>query len=262
MSAPAQRRIVIARDADGLATAAAERLIARIAANKQRIAICLTGGSTPKQLYELLATPVWRTRIPWPRVHWFLSDERFVPPHDPLSNIGMARRAFLDACAPPQTVHAIRADVTTPEEAARLYEQELRAFHAATNNDAAPLFDLVLLGVGPDGHTASLFPGDPAVAEMARWVLGVKQANVAPFVPRVSLTLPCLGTTREMLILASGAGKKPILERVFADDDLPAAHARAAYGETIWLIDQAAAPQRAGGGHDDTGMHSDDAGAN
>jgi 6-phosphogluconolactonase len=177
-------------------------------------------------------------------VHWFISDERFVPQDDPLSNFGMARRAFLDACAPPQNIHPIRTDVASPDESARLYEIELRAFGVARGG--GPLFDLVLLGAGPDGHTASLFPGFPATKETKHWVVGVPQANVAPFVPRVSLTLPCLASANEMLFLASGHDKMNILARVFADDDLPAAHAHSANGETIWLIDEAAAPPNAG----------------
>jgi len=235
--------IIVERDAHALAEAAAQNLIARARENTGEPAICLTGGSTPKRLYELLATPEWRARLPWPRVQWFIGDDRFVPPNDPLSNIGMARRTFLDACAPPENVHAIPTDASSPEEAARFYEQTLRAFQARHRSDNAPLFDLVLLGVGPDGHTASLFPGYPAAAETERWVAGVLKAHVAPFVPRVSLTLPCLAQCREMLLLASGHEKRAILSRVFAGEDLPAAHAKSARGETWWMIDKAAAPE-------------------
>ncbi|HEY0219900.1 MAG TPA: 6-phosphogluconolactonase, partial [Afipia sp.] len=190
----------------------------------------------------LLASSPWRERIPWERIHWFIGDDRFVPQDDPLSNMGMARRAFLDACASPENVHLIRTDAATPDEAARLYEQALRAFQGSRGK--IPLFDLVLLGVGPDGHTASLFPGFPAANEAKLWVAGVPQANVAPFVPRVSLTLPCLGSAREMLFLAAGHDKQAILTRVFAGENLPAARAHAADGETIWLIDEAAMPRK------------------
>ncbi|MBX9710605.1 MAG: 6-phosphogluconolactonase [Xanthobacteraceae bacterium] len=238
----ARRQIIVVKDAPALAQTAAQRLVACIERGPAQTAICLTGGSTPKRLYELLAVSPWREQIPWPRVHWFIGDDRFVPQDNPLSNTGMARRAFLDACAPPQNVHPIRTDVATPDEAARLYESELRAFGASRGG--GPLFDLVLLGVGPDGHTASLFPGFPAANETKLWVAGVPVANVAPFVPRVSLTLPCLESAHEVLFMASGHDKKSILSRVFAGEYLPAARAHAASGETIWLIDEAAAPQK------------------
>jgi 6-phosphogluconolactonase len=239
-------RIIVEPDMAALAEHAAARLVARAAENTGEPAICLTGGSTPKRLYELLATPEWRTQLPWARLHWFIGDDRFVPPDDELSNIGMARRAFLDGCAPPKNVHAIPTDAASPDEAARLYEQTLRHFQAHHRADGAPLFDLVLLGVGPDGHTASLFPGYPAAAETEHWVAGVPQAHVAPFVPRVSLTLPCLAQCREMLLMASGHDKRTILSRVFAGEDLPAAHAQSSRGETWWLIDKAAAPEPSG----------------
>jgi 6-phosphogluconolactonase len=242
--APADHRKIIAvPDPTALAKAAADRVVARIAANAARVAICLAGGSSPKQLYQLLATEAYRSRIPWDRVHWFVGDERFVPATDPLSNIAMMRDAFLDRCAPIANVHPIATDSADPDEAAHRYERELKSFYGANELDSArPLFDVVLLGVGPDGHTASLFPGYPAVAETRRWVIDVPKANVEPFVPRVTLTLPALGSCREMLIEASGAGKRPILTRVFAGEDLPANRAHS-IGETIWLVDAAALPE-------------------
>lgn len=241
MNAALSREVIVVPDAAALAASAAQRLVARIGQAGEYPAICLTGGSTPKRLYELLATPPWRERIPWLRVHWFIGDDRFVPPDDPLNNMGMARRAFLDVCAPAGNIHAI-PPAAAPDDAAGLYEAELQEF-AATRRMGKPLFDLVLLGVGPDGHTASLFPNDAtALSERSRWVVGVAHANVAPFVPRVSLTLPCLAQTGEMLILAAGADKQPILRRVFAGEDLPATHARSASGNTLWMLDQAAAP--------------------
>jgi len=236
-------RIIVKPDTAALAESAAQNLVARARENTGEPAICLTGGSTPKRLYQLLAAPEWRDQLPWQRVHWFIGDDRFVPPDDGLSNIGMARRAFLDSCAPPQNVHPIPTDAASPDEAAWLYEQMLRDFQTRHRTDGAPLFDLVLLGVGPDGHTASLFPGDPAASETGRWAVGVPQAHVAPFVPRVSLTLPCLAQCREMLLLASGPGKRAILSRVFAGEDLPAARAQSTRGETWWLIDKDAAPE-------------------
>jgi 6-phosphogluconolactonase len=237
------RKIIAVADPAALAKAAADRVLAGIAANAARVAICLAGGSSPKQLYQLLATEAYRSRIPWDRVHWFVGDERFVPAADPLSNIAMMRDAFLDRCAPIANIHPIATDSAGPDEAARRYERELKSFYGADELDPGrPLFDVVLLGVGPDGHTASLFPGYPAVEETRRWVIEVPKANAEPFVPRVTLTLPALGSCREMLFEASGAGKRAILSRVFAGEDLPANRARST-GETIWLVDTAALPE-------------------
>jgi 6-phosphogluconolactonase len=237
------RRVIPVADAKALAKTAADRMMARIAANGARVAICLTGGSSPKQLYELLATEAYRSQIPWPRVHWFIGDERFVPADDPLNNMGMARRTFLDLCAPTANVHPIPTDTADPDEAARFYESELQSFYGANQLDSArPLFDAVLMGVGPDGHTASLFPGYPALEETERWVVGVPEAHVAPFVPRVTLTLLALNSCREMLFEVSGADKRAILTRVLAGENLPANRARS-MGETIWLVDKAALPE-------------------
>ena len=247
MAANAHRSIIAVADAAAMATAAAERVVARIEAHGGRVAICLTGGSSPKQLYELFATDPYKNRIPWDRVHWFIGDDRFVPPTDPLNNMGMARRLFLNRFAPPDHIHPIDTTAASPDEAARRYEAELKAFHGADRLDPAqPLFDLVLLGIGPDGHIASMFPGYPASFETERWVVGVAKANVEPFVRRVTLTFPALASCREMLFEISGAGKRAILTRVLANDDLPASRAHST-GETIWLVDRAALPEDFGG---------------
>jgi 6-phosphogluconolactonase len=238
-----QRKVIAVRDAGALAQAAAERVLARIAANFGRIAICLTGGSSPKALYELLATDSYRSKIPWDRTHWFIGDERFVPTSDARNNMAMARSIYLDRFAPASHIHPIPTDTNNPDEAAARYEDELKLFYGASKLDPArPLFDLVLMGIGPDGHTASLFPGYPAVEESARWVVGVPKANVEPFVPRVSLTLPALACCREMLFEVAGAGKRAILTWVLSGENLPAARARS-NGETVFLVDAAALPE-------------------
>jgi 6-phosphogluconolactonase len=127
--APADHRKIIAvPDPTALAKAAADRVVARIAANAARFAIFLAGGWSPKQLYQLLATEAYRSQIPWDRVHWFVGDERFVPAADPLSNIAMMRDAFLDRCAPIANVHPIATDSADPDEAAHRYERELKSF--------------------------------------------------------------------------------------------------------------------------------------
>jgi 6-phosphogluconolactonase len=237
------RHVITVADPAALAKAAAERVIARIKANPGRAAICLTGGSSPKALYQLLASDAYRSRIPWDHVHWFIGDERYVPSTDPLNNMAMARNIFLDRYAPADNIHPIPTDLADPEECARAYESELKSYYGASVlNPARPLFDLVLMGVGPDGHTASLFPGYPAVEETERWVVGVPKANVEPFVPRVSLTLPVLGSCHEMLFEAAGADKRAILTRVFEGEDLPANRA-CTMGANVWLVDQAALPE-------------------
>ena len=236
-------KVIEVSDSVALAKAAAERVMARIAASGDRLAICLTGGSSPKQLYQLLATDAFRSRIPWDRVHWFIGDERFVPADDPLNNMGMARQIFLDRWAPASNIHPIPTDTADPNKAARRYENELQTFYGAARLDPArPLFDVVLMGVGPDGHTASLFPAYPAIEATGRWVVGVPQAHVEPFVPRVTLTLPALNSCREMLFEVAGSEKRAILTRVLDGENLPANRAHST-GETIWLVDTAALPE-------------------
>jgi len=243
MAESGHRKLIEFADAAALAEAAALRLLARIAANPGRIAVCLTGGSSPKQLYELLTTEDYHSKIPWERVHWFIGDERFVSESDERNNMAMARRSFLDRFAPSANIHPIPTDLASPDEAAAHYERELKAFQGdgRLDDSVRPLFDLVLMGVGPDGHTASLFPDYPALQETERWVVGVPEAHVEPFVPRVTLTLPALASCREMLFEVSGAGKRAILTRVLAGEPLPANRARSR-GETVWLVDKAALP--------------------
>ena len=247
MNSKQQREIVVVADTAALAESAAQRLISRVA-QSGRSAVCLTGGSSPEGLYRLLAEEPWRGKVPWDRVHWFMGDDRFVPESDPLSNMGMARRLFLAAVGAPRgNIHPIPTDANYPEGAANIYEDELKNFYGADRLDPArPLFDLVLMGLGPDGHTASLFPGYPAMAESVRWVVGVPEAHVEPFVPRVTLTLPALAACREMLFEAAGPEKRAILTRVLAGENLPANRAHA-LGETVWLVDKAALPENFGG---------------
>jgi 6-phosphogluconolactonase len=248
MAAAGQPKLIVAADAAALAQAAAERVMARIAANPGRIAICLTGGSSPKKLYQLLGSDAYRDKIPWERVHWFIGDERFVPESDPLNNMAVARATFLDGNAPAGHIHPIPTTTDNPDAGAEAYARELQAFYGAEQLDPLlPLFDMVLMGAGPDGHTASLFPGFPETEETERWVVGVPEANVAPFVPRVSLTLPALASCREMLFEIAGHDKRPILTRLLNGETLPALRARSK-GETVWLVDRAALPEGIRGG--------------
>jgi len=240
----AQPDIVVVADAAALAQEAARRLIDRVG-TKDRAAVCLTGGSSPADLYRLLGEQPWRGKVPWDRVHWFIGDDRFVPEADPLSNMGMARRLFLNRVrAPSENIHPIATNANDPEGAARLYEAELKRFYGADRLDPArSLFDFVLMGLGSDGHIASLFPRSPALDEKEHWAVGVAEAGMEPYVPRVSLTFPALASTQEMLFLVDGAHKRDILSRVISGEDLPA---RRAYsdGDLVWLIDRAAAPEK------------------
>jgi 6-phosphogluconolactonase len=243
MAEGGKRKIIPVADPAALAKVAADRLLARISANSGRIAICLTGGSSPRQLYALLATDAYRSKIPWDRVHWFMGDERLLPSSDVFSNMKVARELFLDQCAPASNIHPIPTTVANPNVSAERYAKELKSFYGAEDLDPDhPLFDLVLMGVGPDGHTASLFPGYPALDKTELWVVGVPRANVEPFVPRVTLTLPVLNSCREMLFEVTGCDKRAILKRVLGGEDLPANRAHSA-GETVWLVDRAALPE-------------------
>lgn len=238
-------KLTTVADPDALAQAAATHLMARLADPRDRLAVCLTGGSSPEGLYRLLPSEPCRSRIPWERVHWFWGDDRFVPPDDKRSNAGAARRLFLDRVpAPAANIHPIPTDANDVDAAARRYAAELRAFYGAERLDPArPLFDLVLMGVGNDGHTASLFPGQRQVDETERWAVGVPEAGMEPYVPRVSLTLPALASTREMLFLVQGRGKREVVARIMQGADLPAARAHA-QGDLVWLIDRDATPER------------------
>ncbi len=242
---PGQRQhpdVIVAPDAEALARMAAERMMARLPATDGQLAVCLTGGSTPERLYEMLASD-YSAAVPWARIRWFWGDDRFVPQSDPRSNAGVARRLMLDRVpAPVENIHPIPTDAETVDEAALRYEMELQSYYGAERlTPGRPLFDIVLMGLGSDGHTASLFPGQAGLEEETRWVVGVPQAGMEPFVPRVTLTFPAMASTRELLFLVTGASKRDVLGRVLAGGDLPAARARSE-GSLVWLVAQDAMP--------------------
>ncbi len=226
-------------DPEALARRAADVLLEAVRATYGRCAIALSGGSTPKRLYEMLAQTPYRETFPWQRVHLFWGDERFVPPTDPRSNFRMAREALL-SCVPIPTanVHPIPTEGEAPEEAAREYERTLKSFYGAERLDPKrPLFDVTLLGLGEDGHIASLFPGTKALSERERWVVEVTDGASEP---RISLTYPALESSRSVLFLVAGAGKQAILTRVLrGDQSFPAARLRPV-GSLLWLADAAA----------------------
>lgn len=231
-------RVEAAANPEALARLAAERIIALGRAAEGRFALCLSGGSTPRRLYGLLAEPPYRDLFPWRNAHWFWGDERFVPWEDPESNYRMVREALLERAAiPPANIHAIETRGNAAD-CARAYERELKAFYGAEELDPhRPLFDVTLLGLGEDGHTASLFPGSPALGERTRWV-----AEVEGFRPetRITLTYRALESSRHIFFLAAGKGKAEMLKRVLAgDESLPAARLKSE-GEITWLVDAAA----------------------
>jgi 6-phosphogluconolactonase len=229
-------RVEVVEDGDALARAAGETIIARLSNAGERAAVALTGGRTPEALYSLLATEPYRSRIAWQRIHWFWGDERFVPHDDARNNARMAIEALLSRVAvPSRNIHRIRTDVPDPAESARLYEETLREFQGARSLLAEPLFDVVLMGMGADGHTASLYPGDSALDEKQRWVVPVAQAKLEPLVPRVTLTFPALASTRQMLFLVAGADKREALARIESGEALPAGRATS-NGGLAWLI--------------------------
>ena len=237
---PAFGTLRVCEDAADLAHAGADYLCSLAAGNRGRTIIALSGGNTPKPLYQLLGQDPIRSRLPWDQVHWILGDERFVPPSDPASNFGMARAAFLaHVPVPPQNVHPVETEGVTLDEAAKAYEAMLKGLYGAdTLQLDRPLLDLTLLGLGEDGHTASLLPGEPVLQERKRWVAPVPKGREEE---RITLTYPALDSSGVVAFLVSGEGKRDILDKILSGEtNFPAAHIRPV-GEVIWFADRAAA---------------------
>jgi 6-phosphogluconolactonase len=232
-------RIEVLADPPALARRAAEWMTATASAAKGPFRVALSGGSTPKALYGLLASDEFRNRFPWRQVYWFWGDERFLPYDHPESNYRMAREAMLaKAPVPPENIFPIPTD-GDPEDAARRYERTLNEIYGAPALDPSrPLFDIVLLGMGPDGHTASLLPGDKLLAERKHWVGAV--AHGRPEV-RITLTYPAIESSGQVAFLLEGTAKAAMLGAIHAGgSQLPAARVRP-LGELIWFADRAAA---------------------
>ena len=222
-----------------LARHVAEWMTSTALAAKGSFRVSLSGGSTPKTLYGLLASDEYRSRFPWQLVSWYWGDERFVPYDDPESNYRMTREAMLaKAPVPPENIHPVPVD-GSPQDAARRYEQALQQVYGATVLDPArPLFDLTLLGLGTDGHTASLLPGDPVLEERARWVAAVSHGR--PEI-RITMTYPVIESSRRVAFLVTGREKAAILQVIRTGGSrVPAARVRPV-GELIWFVDRAAA---------------------
>src|SRR5580704_17512209 len=230
--------------AEALAQGGAEWLCALAQASSRDFAVCLSGGSTQKRLYVTLATPAIASLFPWPRVHWFWGDERFVPHDDPESNYRMVHEALLSRVPiPAENIHPVSTEGLSPEQAAADYEATLKRYYGADRlAPNRPLFDVNLLGVGEDGHTASLFPGQPALQETQRWVVAVIGAKSNA---RITLTYTALDSSRDLVFLVTGNAKRDIIARVRAGDrSLPAALVRP-LGGLHWFGDRAALPERA-----------------
>ena len=239
MNAP---RLEVLADSAALSQRAAEvvrQSVDEAASSRGRATLALAGGSTPRELYHLLAAG---PALPWERVHFFFGDERHVPPDDPASNYRMAREALFEvAPIPAQNIHRVRAELPRASDAAEQYEQQLRAFFGAADGAPARL-DLILLGLGTDGHTASLFPGAPAIHEQTRWVMA--QPPEKGGVARITFTPVLLNAAREVAFVVCGAEKAEALRGVLSGeqsvDELPARVVRPAGGPR-WLVDRSAA---------------------
>ena len=238
-------QVLVHPDAEALAVAAAEtfvRATTDAVAARGLAFVLLSGGSTPKRMGQLLATNAFRLRAPWESIELFWGDERWVPLDSPESNAGEAKRTFIDHVPiPASRVNPFPVEGPDPQSAAKIYESTLRTVFGAT--EGLPRFDLIMLGMGDDGHTASLFPGTAAIQEGQAMV-------VAHHVPkldaiRLTLTPPVLNAAREIVFVAGGAGKAETLRRVLEEPerhhDLPSQIIRPTDGTLTWLIDDAAA---------------------
>ena len=225
-------KMEVVADAEALAARAAELIAERLAVCETPFRLALAGGGTPKGAYRKLAE---KNGLRWECTEIFFGDERFVPPDSADSNYRMARETLLTHVNP-RGVFAIPTD-DTPDSAAARYEEILRQQYGASVLDpAVPLFDLMLLGLGADGHTASLLPGQPVLEERTRWVAAVPAGRDEP---RITLTYPALESSRLILFLVAGADKTDALRRARAGQ-LPAGHLRP-LGDVLWLVDKAAA---------------------
>ncbi|AKF07907.1 6-phosphogluconolactonase [Sandaracinus amylolyticus] len=248
----AAREVEIHPDRDALVHAAAEHVVAlarAAVAARGVFTIALAGGATPRPVYERLAQPSFVGRIDWSRARIFFGDERCVPPDHPESNYRMAREALLDRVPiPAANVHRIAGE-DEPEHAARAYERTLRACFGDVEGPPARSFDLVLLGMGDDGHTASLFPGAPAMNEARRWVVPSEIARPHPMW-RITLTPVVIDAAAAVTFLVDGASKAERLAHVLEGRDgaerLPAARIAPTHGALRWMIDAEAASQLRG----------------
>ena len=240
-------KIQIVADADVMNRVAAETIVNHVTESLQIrdfYTFALSGGSTPRGLYALLANEAQvREKIPWDRVHFFWGDERHVSPDHPDSNYHMANNALLSKVPIPSTnIHRIRAEVSDADKAAADYEQEIRRFFKIDGRQI-PRFDCALMGIGPDGHTASLFPGTAALEATRRLVVANWVEKFQSY--RITMTVPVFNNAEHIIFLVSGQEKANILASILAhrreSDSYPVQLIRPDHGELIWIVDAAAA---------------------
>jgi 6-phosphogluconolactonase len=225
-------------NAHEMARNAAEWFTQTVNAVSGSVRVALSGGSTPKELYTLLGQEPYLGRIPWQRLELFWGDERFVSPDDPASNYGMVRDTLLSrAPIAGNHVHPVPTD-GTPADAAERYETQLKRIYGADKLDPArPLFEIVFLGLGSDGHTASLLPGQPVLDERVHWVAAVAEGRSEP---RITLTYPAIESSNTIAFLVTGADKASAVSATRkGDQNLPAARINPR-GEILWFLDRAA----------------------
>jgi 6-phosphogluconolactonase len=234
-------RVDVADDVHALSRRVAEWLVDTVASATGIVRISLSGGSTPKELYSLLASDTFCNRMAWDRLELFWGDERFVPYDNPASNFRMTTEAMLSRVpVPPDRIHPMPVD-GSPEAAAIRYETLLKKIYGADELDPdRPLFHVMLLGLGDDGHTASLIPGQPVLEERKRWVAAVTSGRAET---RITLTYPAIESSRTIAFLVAGPEKTAAVRAAReGDETLPATHIRP-HGEVIWFLDRAAAGQ-------------------
>lgn len=234
-------------NAAGLAHGACALLLQCAEETRRRDApfrLVLSGGSTPRTLYQILASSEWAPRFDWPRIRFFFGDERCVPLDHPESNYAMARKSLFEPLRIPDEHIARMHGEDNPEDAARRYEASLRQTFTVAPSQI-PAFDFVLLGVGDDGHTASLFPGSPALAERDRLV--VTSSSPVGVRDRITMTIPLLNQAKVVLFLVTGMKKASIvgkiLESTGGGELLPSARIRPTAGRLLWYLDDAAASE-------------------
>lgn len=241
MTVTPEERVRVFQDPEALSRAAAELFTAhakRCVAAQGRFAVALSGGATPRRLYTLLGSTPHRENVEWKHVHVFWADERCVPGDHPESNFKLAVDAFLSSVAmPKENIHRIKGE-EGPRRAAQDYEQDIRSFFGPA---LFPVFDLIILGAGEDGHTASLFPGSTSLLERTRLALPVYLEP--PKHNRVTLTLPVLNRASQVLFLASGRAKAEVVSAVLEGGNgrhYPAGSVRPIHGGVTWFIDKEA----------------------